>query len=127
MIYDIRSWKGGSSRAKFTKLLAITNDLTLIMSIVMIPNTLFDIITITLFFRPSSGEVLAHCLFWSKAKQLKFFQQVSDWIKTQPLESTTVKSLEKGVKNVFMNDWKNSIDEELKQGMINTRYVLTAQ
>ena len=75
---------------------------------------------ILLFYRPSSGEVLDHCLFWFKEKQLKFFQQVSDWIEIQPHGSTTVKSLEKGVKNVFMNDWKNNLDETLKQGMINT-------
>ena len=73
------------------------------------------------FYRPSSGEVLAHCLFWSKEKQLKFFQEVSDWIKwaleNKPPGSIVVNDLEKGAGSVFVNDWKEIIDEELKQGM----------
>ena len=75
-----------------------------------------------LFYRPSSGEVLAHCLFWSKDKRLKFFQEVSDRIqwafKNKPPGSIVVDDLETGARNVFVNDWKDSIDEELKQGMI---------
>ena len=74
-----------------------------------------------LFYRPSSGDVLAHCLFWSKDKQLIFFQKVSDWIqwalnKTPP-GSTIVDDLEKGAGSVFENEWKDIINEELKQGM----------
>ena len=61
-------------------------------------------------------------LFWSKDKELKFFQQVSDWIQgaliKQPPESTTVDNLEVGLENVFENEWIDSIDEELKQGML---------
>ena len=74
-----------------------------------------------LFYRPSSEEVLAHCLFWSKERQLEFFQEVSDWIqlalKNTPPGSIVVDDLEKGAENVFVNDWKDIIDEELKQGM----------
>ena len=74
-----------------------------------------------IFYRPSSREVLAHCLFWSKEKQLKFFQQVSDWIQwaltKQPTGSTTVDNLEVGVEKVFKDEWLDGIDEELKQGM----------
>ena len=92
-------------------------------------STLFDdvyikmLMTIHLIFhRPSSGEVLAHCLFWSKEKQLKFFQKVSDWIqqalRNPPSGSTIVDDLEKEAGSVFTNDWKDNIDEELKQGMI---------
>ena len=74
------------------------------------------------FYRPQSTEVLNHCLFWSKAKQLKIFQEVSDWIqwalKNTPPGSTIVDDLEKEARSVFINDWKDIIDEELKQGMI---------
>ena len=81
-----------------------------------------------LFFRPSSKEVLAHCLFWSKEKQLKFFQEVSDWIqwalKEQPLGSTTVVDLEVGVENVFKNEWLDNVDEELKQGITTIKQCL---
>ena len=74
-----------------------------------------------LFYRPSSRDVLAHCLFWSKAKQLKYFQEVSDWIqwelKNKPPGLTIVDDLEKEAGSVFINDWKDIIDEELKQGM----------
>ena len=78
-------------------------------------------------FRPSSGEVLAHCLFWSKDKQLKFFQEVSDWIqwafKNKPPGSIVVDDLEKGAGSVLINDWKDNINDELKQGMT----ILTTQ
>ena len=74
-----------------------------------------------LTFRPSSGEVLAHCLFWSKEKRLKFFQEVSDWIqwafKSKPPGSIVVDEIEKEARSVFVKNWKDSIDEELKQGM----------
>ena len=73
------------------------------------------------FYRPSSGEVLAHCLFWPKKKQLEFFSEVHKWIqsarKKQPPESITVDDLEVGVENVFKNEWIDNIDVELKQGM----------
>ena len=73
------------------------------------------------FFRPFSEKVLTHCLFWSKAKQIKFFQEVSDQIKwalkNTPPGSTVVDDLEKEAGSVFKNDWKDTIDEELKQGM----------
>ena len=74
-------------------------------------------------YRPSSGEILAHCLFWPPKKQLEFFNEVRKWIeqarKKQPPESTIVDNLEVGVKNVFKDKWPwiDSIDEELKQGM----------
>ena len=74
------------------------------------------------FYRPSSGEVLAHCLFWSKEKQLKFFQEVSDWmlwaLENKPPGSIVVDDLEQEARSVFKGNWKDIIDEELKQGMI---------
>ena len=68
------------------------------------------------FYRPQSVEVLNHCLFWSKAKQIEFFQKVSDWIHDSPV-STVKDDLEKGAGSVFKKNWKDIIDEELKQGM----------
>ena len=81
-----------------------------------------------LFYRPSSGEVLVHCLFWSKEKQLKFFQEVSDWIqwafKNKLPGSIVVDEIEKGAGSVFVKNWKDSINEELKQGMTIHCYIL---
>ena len=74
-----------------------------------------------LFYRPSSGEVLAHRLFWSIDKQLKFFQKVGGWIqlarKNKPQGSIVIEDLEKEAGSVFVNDWKEIIDKELKEGM----------
>ena len=68
------------------------------------------------FYRPRSVEVLHHCLFWSKATQLEFFQKVSDWIHESTV-STVKDDFEKGAGSVFIKNWKDSINEELKQGM----------
>ena len=61
-------------------------------------------------------------------QQLIFFQQVSDWIQwaliKQSPESTTVDDLDVGVENVFKNEWLDSIDEELKQGITTWYHIL---
>ena len=53
--------------------------------------------------------------------KLEFFQEVSDWIqwalKNKPPGSIHVNEIEKEPGSVFVNDWKDVIDEELKQGM----------
>ena len=84
---------------------------------------IYTLMTIYLpFFRPSSEEVLAHCLFWSKGKLLEFFQEVSEWTQSafnkKPPGSIVVDDLEKEAGIVLVkNDWKDNIDDELKQGM----------
>ena len=74
-------------------------------------------IVITLFhFRPTSCEVISHCFFWSKARTLAFFQDVSDRIEKEPFTSPIVQALEQGGLNVVRRDWRENITEDLKEG-----------
>ena len=45
--------------------------------------------------RPTSEEVLTHCTFWSKEKQLAFFLDVSDRIEKEAIVSPVMQSLER--------------------------------
>ena len=60
---------------------------------------------------------MCHCLFWSKARQLAFFQDVSDRIEKEPPHSSVVQALERGGVSVVKGDWRDNIGEELRQGM----------
>ena len=68
-------------------------------------------------FRPSADEVLHHCLFWSKSRQMSFFQDVSDRIEKETPQSSVVQSLERGAIHVIKGDWRDHIGEELRQGI----------
>ena len=61
--------------------------------------------------------MLCHCLFWSKARQLAFFQDVSDRIEKESPHSSVVQGLERGGVSVVKGDWRDNIGEELRQGM----------
>ena len=67
--------------------------------------------------RPSSCEVLSHCFFWSKARKLAFFQDVSDRIEKEPYTSPIVQALEQGGMSVVRRDWRENITDDLKEGM----------
>ena len=69
-----------------------------------------------LVLSPSATEVLNHCFFWSKAKRLAFFQDVSDRIEKDSVNSPVMLSLERGGVNVVRGDWRDNIGEELRQG-----------
>uniref|UniRef100_A0A8C6WC26 Serine/threonine-protein kinase/endoribonuclease IRE2 n=1 Tax=Nannospalax galili TaxID=1026970 RepID=A0A8C6WC26_NANGA len=64
--------------------------------------------------RPSAGWVLAHPLFWSKAKQLQFFQDVSDWLEKEPEQSPLVTALEAGGHKVVRDNWHKHISTPLQ-------------
>lgn len=66
--------------------------------------------------RPSSAEVLTHCLFWTRKKQLAFFQDVSDRIEREPVTSSVVQALEQNSSSVVKGDWRNHISDELREG-----------
>eukprot|EP00731_Ephydatia_muelleri_P025476 Em0017g559a len=68
-------------------------------------------------FRPTSQEVLSHCLFWTKEKQLAFLQDVSDRIEKETVTSSVVQSLEQGATHVVGRDWKAVIGEELRDDL----------
>ncbi|XP_065065505.1 serine/threonine-protein kinase/endoribonuclease IRE1-like [Rhopilema esculentum] len=67
--------------------------------------------------RPKASAALKHPFFWSKAKQLAFFQDVSDRIEKESDESLTVKSLQRDSIAVVRGDWKVHIGTELQQDL----------
>ncbi len=60
--------------------------------------------------------MLSHCLFWKRDKQLAFFQDVSDRIEKEPVNSPIVQALEQGGHCVVKGDWRNHISDELREG-----------
>nr|KAF6440452.1 endoplasmic reticulum to nucleus signaling 2 [Rousettus aegyptiacus] len=64
--------------------------------------------------RPSAPEVLAHPFFWSRAKQLQFFQDVSDWLEKESEQAPLVMGLEAGGSMVVRGDWYKHISVPLQ-------------
>ncbi|GAB1292650.1 Serine/threonine-protein kinase/endoribonuclease IRE2 [Apodemus speciosus] len=64
--------------------------------------------------RPSAGWVLAHPLFWSRAKELQFFQDVSDWLEKEPEQGPLVTALEAGSYKVVRENWHKHISAPLQ-------------
>ncbi|OBS74830.1 hypothetical protein A6R68_14633, partial [Neotoma lepida] len=65
--------------------------------------------------RPSAGWVLAHPLFWSRAKQLH------DWLEKEPEQGPLVMALEAGSHKVVRENWHNHISASLQAGRGHTR------
>ncbi|XP_078689374.1 serine/threonine-protein kinase/endoribonuclease IRE1-like [Branchiostoma floridae x Branchiostoma belcheri] len=64
--------------------------------------------------RPTANSVLKSPFFWSKEKQLQFFQDVSDRIEKEPLDGPLVTELEFGGRTVVKGDWRSRIGVELQ-------------
>ncbi|XP_023979342.1 serine/threonine-protein kinase/endoribonuclease IRE2 isoform X1 [Physeter macrocephalus] len=64
--------------------------------------------------RPSAHQVLAHPFFWSRAKQLQFFQDVSDWLEKEPEQGPLVTALEADGSEVVRSDWHKHISVPLQ-------------
>uniref|UniRef100_A0A8C2W136 non-specific serine/threonine protein kinase n=1 Tax=Chinchilla lanigera TaxID=34839 RepID=A0A8C2W136_CHILA len=64
--------------------------------------------------RPSAYQVLAHPLFWSRAKQLQFFQDVSDWLEKESEWGPLVTALEAGGCKVVRDNWRQHISVPLQ-------------
>ncbi|XP_053551268.1 serine/threonine-protein kinase/endoribonuclease IRE2 [Bombina bombina] len=64
--------------------------------------------------RPSSKCVLRHPFFWSPEKQLQFFQDVSDRIEKEPLESPIIVALETDSRFVVRVNWRMHISVPLQ-------------
>uniref|UniRef100_A0A2K6FDT8 Serine/threonine-protein kinase/endoribonuclease IRE2 n=1 Tax=Propithecus coquereli TaxID=379532 RepID=A0A2K6FDT8_PROCO len=64
--------------------------------------------------RPSAQQVLAHPFFWSRAKQLQFFQDVSDWLEKESEQGPLVRALEAGGYRVVRNNWHKHISLPLQ-------------
>ncbi|XP_053410458.1 serine/threonine-protein kinase/endoribonuclease IRE2 isoform X2 [Nycticebus coucang] len=64
--------------------------------------------------RPSVQQMLAHPFFWSRAKQLQFFQDVSDWLEKESEQAPLVRALEAGGYAVVQNNWHKHISVPLQ-------------
>ncbi|XP_012320163.1 serine/threonine-protein kinase/endoribonuclease IRE2 isoform X1 [Aotus nancymaae] len=64
--------------------------------------------------RPSAAQVLAHPFFWSRAKQLQFFQDVSDWLEKESEQEPLVRALETGGCAVVRDNWHEHISMPLQ-------------
>uniref|UniRef100_A0A674K7I7 Serine/threonine-protein kinase/endoribonuclease IRE1 n=1 Tax=Terrapene triunguis TaxID=2587831 RepID=A0A674K7I7_9SAUR len=64
--------------------------------------------------RPSAPQVLMHPFFWSREKQLQFFQDVSDRIEKEPAEGPILTALESGGRSVVKLNWRAHISVPLQ-------------
>ncbi|XP_011813711.1 PREDICTED: serine/threonine-protein kinase/endoribonuclease IRE2 isoform X2 [Colobus angolensis palliatus] len=64
--------------------------------------------------RPSAPQVLAHPFFWSRAKQLQFFQDVSDWLEKESEQEPLMRALEAGGCAVVRDNWHKHISMPLQ-------------
>ncbi|XP_034247460.1 serine/threonine-protein kinase/endoribonuclease IRE1 [Thrips palmi] len=68
--------------------------------------------------RPPAEAVLSHPLFWSRAKIMSFFQDVSDRVeKDEPATSTALQALEADGARVVRGDWRVHISDEVAQDL----------
>ncbi|XP_052262641.1 serine/threonine-protein kinase/endoribonuclease IRE1-like [Dreissena polymorpha] len=67
--------------------------------------------------RPTAKAVIKHPFFWSKERQLLFFQDVSDRIEKETEESLVVKQLEWGGDRVVKGDWRKHVSMELQNDL----------
>ncbi|KAM6972362.1 serine/threonine-protein kinase/endoribonuclease IRE1 [Aplochiton taeniatus] len=64
--------------------------------------------------RPSTSCVLKHPFFWTPEKQLLFFQDVSDRIEKEPVDSPIVVRLETAGRAVVRTNWRMHISAPLQ-------------
>ncbi|XP_059835711.1 serine/threonine-protein kinase/endoribonuclease IRE1 isoform X2 [Hypanus sabinus] len=64
--------------------------------------------------RPSTQCVLKHPFFWTKEKQLQFFQDVSDRIEKEAVEGPIICRLESGGRTVVRTNWRMHISIPLQ-------------
>ena len=66
--------------------------------------------------RPLTKELLAHPIFWTKAKTLQFLQDVSDRIENLDPADGILVELEQKSNSVLKNNWKSHICQQLSAG-----------
>lgn len=66
--------------------------------------------------RPPTKEILAHPIFWSKAKTLQFLQDVSDRIEKIEQDDLINIELERNANVAIKNNWKCHICPQLQSG-----------
>ncbi|ESO84211.1 hypothetical protein LOTGIDRAFT_108604, partial [Lottia gigantea] len=67
--------------------------------------------------RPSAKAVLKHPFFWSREKQLMFFQDVSDRIEKETEDNLVVQRLETDAYMIVKYDWRKNIGPELQEDL----------
>lgn len=63
--------------------------------------------------RPSATVIKKHPVFWAKCFVLLFFQDISDRIEKESVESEVLIELERGGEAARRNDWREHIDPEV--------------
>ncbi|XP_076074287.1 serine/threonine-protein kinase/endoribonuclease IRE1-like [Mytilus galloprovincialis] len=80
-----------------------------------------DLIDRLLCFEPSkrlcAKAILKHPLFWSRERQMAFFQDVSDRIEKETVDSEVLICLEEKGLEVVKFDWRKHISEELQNDL----------
>jgi serine/threonine-protein kinase/endoribonuclease IRE1 len=69
--------------------------------------------------RPTTKELLAHPIFWTKSKTLQFLQDVSDRIEKIDENDPICIQLEKNANVIVKNNWKVHICPPLQNGKLN--------
>jgi serine/threonine-protein kinase/endoribonuclease IRE1 len=72
--------------------------------------------------RPNAEEVLKHPFFWDRARQLMFFQDVSDRIEKDDADSEVLQRLESSALVIVRRDWRQHITFELQNGTCHCFY-----
>ncbi|KAK3089270.1 hypothetical protein FSP39_002213 [Pinctada imbricata] len=67
--------------------------------------------------RPNAKKILRHPFFWSRERQMMFFQDVSDRIEKETEDSIVVQMLERGGLEVVRYDWRKHITTELQNDL----------
>jgi len=76
-----------------------------------------NILTIDPLQRPSSSTLLKHPFYWDKARELSFFQDVSDRIEKEKESADILKSLQSNSIAVVRGDWKMHIGQLLQDDL----------
>lgn len=67
--------------------------------------------------RPLTEAILKHPLFWNEPKILTFFQDVSDRIEKEDVQSDVIKNLESRSWRVIRGDWRIHVDDAVAQNL----------
>ena len=74
--------------------------------------------------RYTTKQILAHPLFWTKAKILQFLQDVSDRIEKIEPDDKIVLELERSSNTTLKNNWKTHICINLQNGEPTERLII---
>lgn len=85
---------------------------------VLAPQLIEDMIKHDPSERPTTHDILKHPLFWREEKTLSFFQEVSDRVeKIKDITKNPLRMLERNAKFIVKDDWKQHLDEMLKEDL----------